>query len=101
MLVDYKWMSGALLRGPGIFYKKNFATESRYYYTFTGETDNGDFLGKVYVNSNWPDGAAGEPSNGGLPDIEYAKPFSAIAKNSINISSPAYSDQYILIDNEK
>jgi len=42
-----------------------------------------------------------EPSNGGLPDIAYAKPFSAIAKNSININSPAYSVQYILMDNEK
>lgn len=41
----------------------NFKSGSRYYYyVLNGGTDNGDFSGKVLINDNGPEGAAGGPS---------------------------------------
>lgn len=76
---------------------ENFNPGKRYYlYTLTGGSDNGEFSQKVFVN-----GKGGRYAAGGPPDAESIKPFSAATKSGISINSPAYSVQYILIDNEK
>jgi len=75
----------------------NFKYGKRYYlYSLTGGTDNGEFSQKVLVN-----GEGGKFAEGGPPDVESIKPLSAVAGNGIRVNSPAYSVQYILIENEK
>jgi len=74
----------------------SFKSGKRYYlYTLTGGSDNGEFSQKVFVN-----GKGSEYASGGPPDVESIKPLSATASGSIRINSPAYSVEYILIENE-
>ncbi len=74
----------------------NFAFGQRYYfYSLTGGKDNGQFSQCVFVNGHKPDYNTGGPIN----DLENIKAFSALVNNDIIISSPAYSVQYILVEN--
>ena len=66
---------------------QNFVPGNRYYwYTLTGDTDNGEFSRKVLINGNGPSGVAGGPSN--YLDI---KPNSALANNDVRITVPPRS----------
>jgi hypothetical protein len=75
----------------------NFNYGQRYYsYSLTGGKDNGQFSQCVFVNRNKPDNATGGP----IKNIENIKSFSSQINNEIKISSPAYSVQYILVENK-
>jgi hypothetical protein len=77
---------------------KNFSFGERYYlYSLTGGKDNGEFSQSVYVNGRGPDSQTGGPIN----DLENIKAFSASPRNGIKFISPAYSIQYILVENNK
>jgi hypothetical protein len=75
----------------------NFNYGQRYYsYLLTGGKDNGQFSQCVFVNGNKPDNATGGPIN----NLDNIKSFSSQINNEIKISSPAYSIQYILVENK-
>ena len=64
-----------------------------YYYTLTGGTDNGEFSRKVYVNGKGPDGISGGPSS-----YSSLKAYSSVTSGGINITLPARSVVYVVID---
>ncbi len=73
---------------------QNFTAGNRYYwYTLTGDNDNGEFSRKVIINGSGPSGVAGGPSN-------YAtlKANSSLTGTEIKISVPARSATYMLVD---
>jgi hypothetical protein len=75
----------------------NFAYGKRYYlYSLTGGNDNGQFSQCVFVNGHGPDNMTGGPIN----NLENIKAFSAQINNEIKFISPAYSVQYVLIENK-
>ena len=77
---------------------KDFNKGDRYYfYSLTGGIDNGVFSQQVYINGYGPDYLTGGPIN----SLENIKAFSAPLKDEIKIASPAYSVQYLIIDNKK
>lgn len=73
----------------------NFGYGQRYYYhTLTGGTDNGEFSLKVNVNGFPPTFASGGPWN-----FEQIKPKGTAIDNGINLTMPARSVSYILVEN--
>lgn len=73
---------------------KNFLTGKKmYWYTLTGDTDNGEFSRKVIINGTGPTLTAGGPSN-------YAtlKPYAAETTNGTNITLPARSSVFAVIE---
>jgi hypothetical protein len=73
---------------------QNFFPGSRYYwYTLTGDTDNGEFSRKVLVNGNGPAGVAGGPAN--YVDL---KANSATSDNDVRLSIPPRSATFVLVD---
>ncbi len=74
----------------------NFKSGKRFYmYSLTGGKDNGDFSQCVFVNGQGPDNKTGGPIN----SLENIKAFSSTINKGIIFSSPAYSVQYILLEN--
>ncbi|CAD0003967.1 hypothetical protein [Flavobacterium chungangense] len=72
----------------------NFITGKRmYWYTLVGDTDNGEFSRKVIINGTGPTLVAGGPAN-------YAtlKPFSAETTKGTNITLPARSSVFVVIE---
>lgn len=75
---------------------KNFIKGDRYYwYTLTGDNDNGEFSRKVLVNGNTATGAAGGPSN----YATLAARSAAIA-GDIKVEVPARATVFIVVDNK-
>lgn len=73
---------------------QNFYPGNRYYwYTLTGDTDNGEFSRKVLVNGNGPSGVAGGPA--GYVDL---KANSALCENDVKLSIPPRSATFVLVD---
>ncbi len=73
---------------------QNFLPGNRYYwYTLTGDTDNGEFSRKVLVNGIGPAGVAGGPAN--YVDL---KASSALCENDIRLSIPPRSATFVLIE---
>jgi hypothetical protein len=73
---------------------QNFAPGNRYYwYTLTGDNDNGEFSRKVLINGTGPSGVAGGPAN--YLDI---KAHSAVAGNDIRITAPPRSASFMLVE---
>jgi hypothetical protein len=73
---------------------QHFVPGARYYwYTLTGDTDNGEFSRKVLVNGNGPAGVAGGPD--AYADL---KPNSAAVNNDVRITAPARSVSFVLIE---
>jgi len=73
----------------------NFNFGKRYYlYSLTGGKDNGQFSQCVFVNGHSPDNLTGGPIN----NLENIKAYSMQIDNEIKIGSPAYSVQYILVE---
>jgi hypothetical protein len=69
----------------------NFNAGKRYYYyVLTGGTDNGDFSGKVLINDNGPEGAAGGPST-----YQTLLARSATLSGGIKITLPPRSAVFI------
>ena len=76
---------------------KTFKPGKRYYfYSLTGGKDNGKFSQCVFVNGVSPDYITGGPIN----NLENIKAFSCLIGKEIKITSPRYSVQYILIENQ-
>lgn len=76
---------------------KTFKPGKRYYfYSLTGGKDNGKFSQCVFVNGVGPDYNTGGPVN----NLENIKAFSCLIGKEIKITSPRYSVQYILIENQ-
>jgi len=74
----------------------NFLTGKRmYWYTLVGDTDNGEFSRKVIINGTRPALEAGGPSN-----YETIKPYSAITSNGTNITLPARSSVFAVIEKQ-
>ena len=72
----------------------NFLTGKRmFWYTLIGDTDNGEFSRKVIINGNGPTLTAGGPTN-------YAtiKPFSSLITNGTNVTLPARSSVFVVIE---
>ena len=72
----------------------NFLTGKRmFWYTLVGDTDNGEFSRKVIINGTGPSLVAGGPTN-------YAslKPFSAETTKGTNITLPARSSVFVVIE---
>lgn len=73
---------------------QNFYPGNRYYwYTLTGDTDNGEFSRKVLINGTGPSGVAGGPAN--YLDL---KANSATSDNDIRLSIPPRSATFVLVD---
>ncbi|WP_162915696.1 T9SS type A sorting domain-containing protein [Paraflavitalea soli] len=73
---------------------QNFYSGDRYYwYTLTGDTDNGEFSRKVLVNGNGPAGVAGGPAN--YLDL---KANAALAENDVKLSIPPRSASFVIVD---
>ena len=73
---------------------KNATPGKRFYwYVLTGGTDNGEFSGKVYVNSTGPSQASGGPT-----EYTTIKAYSALTQNGIKITMPSRSVVYMVID---
>lgn len=73
---------------------QNFYTGNRYYwYTLTGDTDNGEFSRKVLVNGNGPSGVAGGPS-----DYVNLKANAATCDNDVRLSIPPRSATFVLVE---
>ena len=64
-----------------------------YWYTLTGDTDNGEFSRKVLVNGNGPAGVAGGPAG-----YVTLKANSAVSNNDIRFTAPPRSSTFILLD---
>ncbi|MNF79300.1 hypothetical protein D3C84_615100 [compost metagenome] len=64
-----------------------------FWYTLIGDTDNGEFSRKVIINGNGPTLTAGGPTN-------YAtiKPFSSLITNVTNVTLPARSSVFVVIE---
>lgn len=74
----------------------NFITGKRmYWYTLTGDTDNGEFSRKVIINGTGPTLEAGGPDN-----YETIKPYSAATTNGTNVTLPARSSVFLIIEKE-
>jgi hypothetical protein len=74
----------------------NFIAGKRmYWYSLVGGDDNGEFSRKVIINGTGPTLEAGGPSN-------YAtiKPFSAVTANGTNVTLPARSSVYMVIEKQ-
>ena len=72
----------------------NFNPGERYYwYSLSGDNDNGEFSRKVLINGTGPSGTAGGPAN-------YAtlNALSATVSGSIKIAVPARSAVYLVVD---
>ena len=65
-----------------------------YWHTLTGGTDNGEFSLKVYVNGQGPT----EPTGGPSATYTTIKASSATTSGGINVSLPARSAVYLVID---
>ncbi|MDF2189550.1 T9SS type A sorting domain-containing protein [Paraflavitalea sp. CAU 1676] len=73
---------------------QNFNPGTRYYwYTLTGDNDNGEFSRKVLVNGTGPAGVAGGPEN--YVDL---KANAALCENDVRISIPARSATFVLVE---
>jgi WD40 repeat protein len=73
---------------------QNFRIGSKFYwYTLTGNADNGEFSRKVLVNGTGPSIAAGGPSN-----YKTISAYSASSLNGIRVTVPARSAVYLAID---
>jgi hypothetical protein len=74
---------------------KNATAGSRFYfYTLTGGSDNGEFSQKVFVNGIGPTESSGGPA----ANYTSIKPYSTTTQNGINITLPARSVVYLVID---
>jgi hypothetical protein len=73
---------------------QHFIPGNRYYwYTLTGDNDNGEFSRKVLINGTGPSGVAGGPAN--YLDV---KANSAVTGNDIRITAPPRSSSFILVE---
>lgn len=73
---------------------QNFYPGNRYYwYTLTGDADNGEFSRKVLINGSGPAGVAGGPA--GYVDL---KANSSLCENDVRLSIPPRSATFVLID---
>lgn len=71
-----------------------FFPGNRYYwYTLTGDNDNGDFSRKVLVNGTGPAGVAGGPA-----DYITLKAGSAVSNNDIRLTIPPRSSSFIVME---
>jgi len=74
---------------------QNATAGTRYYwYSLTGGTDNGEFSSKVFVNGNGPT----EPTGGPSASYTSIPANSAFASGGINVSMPARSVVYLVMD---
>lgn len=85
-------------KGTGMQHVKlnfqNFIPGMRYYwYTLTGDNDNGEFSRKVLVNGNGPTGVAGGPA-----DYAGLKADAALCENDVRISLPPRSASFVLVE---
>ena len=72
----------------------NFRKGNRYYwYTLSGDNDNGEFSRKVLVNGSGPAFASGGPAN-----YKTIQPYSASATGAIRVTVPARSAVFMAID---
>ncbi len=75
---------------------KDFSLGKRYYFhTLTGGDDHDEFSLRVYINNIEPDYKTGGP----IANLANIPSFSSEINDNIIIQSPAYSVQYIIIDN--
>jgi hypothetical protein len=73
---------------------KNISVGTRFYwYTLSGENDNGEFSRKVKVNDQGTTNSAGGPA-----DYKTIKAKSAITDQGIKVTIPAWSSVYLIID---
>lgn len=73
---------------------QHFWPGNRYYwYTLTGDTDNGEFSRKVLVNGTGPAGVAGGPA-----DYVNLKANAALCENDIRLSIPPRSATFVLVE---
>ncbi len=73
---------------------KNFIPGNRmYWYTITGDTDNGEFSRKVQVNGNGTTLEAGGPAN-----YTSIRPFSAKTTDGTAVVLPARSSVFVIIE---
>jgi hypothetical protein len=73
---------------------KNISVGSRFYwYTLSGESDNGEFSRKVKVNDQGTTNIAGGPK-----DYKTIKAKSAATDQGIKVTVPAWSSVYLIID---
>ncbi len=70
------------------------AGERFYWYSLKGDTDNGDFSRKVIVNGSGPKGNL----VGGPSDYATLKAKSALSKNGIKITVPAWGSVYLVVE---
>jgi len=76
---------------------RNFTPGKRYYlYSLTGDTTNGEFSPRVWVNGVGPNYATGGP----IRDLERIPAWCGLVEKGIRFSSPPRSVQYILIENK-
>ncbi|POY37661.1 alpha-L-arabinofuranosidase [Flavobacterium alvei] len=74
----------------------NFLTGKRmYWYSLVGDTDNGEFSRKVIINGTGPTLEAGGPTN-----YETIKPYSASTTNGTNVTLPARSSVFVVIEKQ-
>lgn len=73
---------------------KNFkAGNNFYYYKLNGDTDNGEFSRKVFVNGSGPSLASGGPSG-----YKTIAPYKTAAADGINVTVPARGAVYLVIE---
>jgi hypothetical protein len=73
---------------------KNISVGSRFYwYTLSGESDNGEFSRKVKVNDQGTTNIAGGPK-----DYKTIKARSSATDKGIKVTVPAWSSVYLIID---
>ena len=73
---------------------KNISVGSRFYwYTLSGESDNGEFSRKVKVNDQGTTNVAGGPK-----EYKTIKAKSATTNEGIKVTVPAWSSVYLVID---
>jgi aspartate 1-decarboxylase len=70
------------------------AGERFYWYSLKGDTDNGDFSRKVIVNGSGPKGNL----VGGPSDYATLKAKSALSKNGIKVTVPAWGSVYLVAE---
>lgn len=70
------------------------AGERFYWYSLKGDTDNGDFSRKVIVNGSGPKGNL----VGGPSDYATLKAKSAVSKNGIKVTVPAWGSVYLVVE---
>lgn len=74
---------------------QNFTPGKRYYfYSLTGDTDNGEFSQRVFVNGVGPDYATGGP----IRNLEKIPAWGGWVEKGIRFSSLPRSVQYVLIE---